>query len=92
MQSKTVAVTVRGRVQGVGFRDWTQREATARGLTGWVRNAPDGTVVALLSGPAAAVAAMLERLDDGPPGAAVEEVAVSDAPDAEVPPRFRVTG
>jgi acylphosphatase len=71
----TVGVRVGGRVQGVGFRAWTKAEARARGLSGWVRNAPDGSVSALLSGPREAVAAMVAALHAGPPMARVETVA-----------------
>ena len=65
-------VTVNGRVQGVFFRAWTKEQADGLGLAGWVRNCPDGSVEALISGDAAAVAAMIERMRRGPPGAAVE--------------------
>ena len=48
-------VTIRGRVQGVGYRMWTEHKAQALGLSGWVRNEPDGAVTALLSGSVEAV-------------------------------------
>ncbi|HRO12854.1 MAG TPA: acylphosphatase, partial [Amaricoccus sp.] len=44
-------VRVTGRVQGVWYRGWTEDEATRRGLRGWVRNEPDGSVAAVLAGP-----------------------------------------
>ena len=47
---RAVRVVISGRVQGVGYRDWTRREAVSRGLSGWVRNRSDGTVEALLRG------------------------------------------
>ena len=47
----TKRFVVRGRVQGVGFRDWTRRRAAAGGLAGWVRNRPDGSVEGVGSGP-----------------------------------------
>src|SRR3954463_16123560 len=53
-------VTIRGRVQGVGFRYWTRRTATARGLEGWVRNRRDGSVEAVFAGDEKAVASMIE--------------------------------
>lgn len=65
---------IRGRVQGVGFRYWTQDEARALGLSGWVRNEPDGSVTALIAGRSDAVGAMLEKLRHGPAGAKVSEV------------------
>jgi acylphosphatase len=86
---ETVAVRVTGRVQGVGFRAWTARQAEARGLSGWVRNAPDGSVEALVSGPGEAVRAMIAALHEGPPLARVDRV---EARQAEAPggPGFRV--
>jgi acylphosphatase len=65
-------VTVRGRVQGVGYRYFVEYEARARGLEGWVRNRRDGSVEALFSGPAEAVAAMIAACRRGPPSARVE--------------------
>ena len=64
-------VIVRGRVQGVGFRAWTEAIALERGLQGWVRNRRDGAVEALFAGPADAVAAMVAACRRGPPGARV---------------------
>jgi acylphosphatase len=64
-------VNVRGRVQGVGYRAWTEDEALARGLEGWVRNRVDGSVEALFVGPAEAVAAMVEACRQGPFGARI---------------------
>jgi acylphosphatase len=67
-------VIIRGRVQGVGFRYWTQGEALRLGLEGFVRNRRDGTVEAMFSGPEEAVDAMLEACRQGPPGAKVTAV------------------
>ena len=69
-----VRAAVSGIVQGVGFRYWTVREAANLGLTGYVRNMPDGSVEALLEGSPDAVACMLKLLEDGPPGARVRGV------------------
>lgn len=66
-----VRVIISGRVQGVWFRDWTIREARARGLDGWVCNRPDGTVEALFSGPAGKVREMIDACRQGPPMARV---------------------
>lgn len=87
---RTVSVRMTGRVQGVGFRWWTQGEAEAAGLAGFVRNETDGSVHALLSGPGHAVDAMLERLHTGPAGARVETVEVREANVADVPSGFEV--
>lgn len=68
-----------GGVQGVGFR-WGAREAAQRiGVTGWARNRLDGSVEAEVEGSPEQVDRMLAWLRSGPPGAAVETVAVSDA-------------
>ncbi len=67
-------VVIRGRVQGVGFRAWTEVTALECGLEGWVRNRRDGSVEALFAGSAAAVAAMIEHCRCGPPGARVDAV------------------
>lgn len=69
-------VTIRGRVQGVGFRYAAYREATALGLTGWVRNAYDGNVEAEFVGAEDAVQRMVDWCREGPPYAHVHDVAV----------------
>ena len=67
---------ISGRVQGVGFR-WFTRDAAAReGVTGWVRNLPDGRVEAYVEGDAEAVDRMERSLRQGPPAARVSDVAV----------------
>lgn len=77
------SVRVFGRVQGVFFRGWTQRQAVDLGVTGWVRNCPDGSVEAHLAGEEAAVDRLLDRLRAGPPAAAVDRVDVATlAPEA----------
>ncbi|WP_135506272.1 acylphosphatase [Roseovarius aestuariivivens] len=81
-QTTLTGVQITGTVQGVGFRAWTQDEATARGLRGWVKNEEDGSVRAVLSGPEDAVADMLRALETGP--AAAEVTAVLPEP-AEAP-------
>ena len=81
---RTVRAYITGRVQGVWFRAWTEREARRAGLSGWVRNRRDGTVEALFHGPEEAVAGMLKACHDGPPAARVETVRTEaeDPPDA----------
>ncbi|XP_062233119.1 uncharacterized protein LOC133930482 [Phragmites australis] len=77
---KAVRVVVKGRVQGVFFRDWTVETARSLGLAGWVRNRRDGTVEALLSGDPAKVDEMVSRkLPVGPFSAAVTAVVPSPA-------------
>jgi acylphosphatase len=89
---KAVRAHIRGRVQGVNYRAWTQGEAMALGLPGWVRNEPDGSVRALLVGEEGAVAEMVERLRRGPRAAAVSAVVTEDANVGEASDRFRITG
>lgn len=69
-----VRVVVHGRVQGVGFRYHTLREALASGLSGWVRNQPDGSVEAVFEGDEAQVWRMLEWCRSGPRFAHVANV------------------
>lgn len=73
-----VRATVRGRVQGVFFRDATVKTARLMGVFGWVRNADDGTVLVHAEGPEEAVDGLLGFLRQGPPAAAVENVEVED--------------
>jgi acylphosphatase len=77
-QDRTVAAIIHGRVQGVGYRVWTKAEAERLGLSGHVRNRPDGTVAATFSGETEAVATMLAACRKGPPGAGVTEVVEHD--------------
>jgi len=63
---RTVRLRIEGRVQGVGYRQWTQQTALRLGLNGWVRNRRDASVEAVLSGPSMRVAEMLERCRAGP--------------------------
>ena len=65
-------VVIRGRVQGVGYRAFAEYTALDHGLAGWVRNRRDGGVEAVLAGPAAAVAQVVEAYRRGPPGARVD--------------------
>lgn len=71
---------VRGRVQGVFFRDGCRAEATSAGVTGWVRNESDGTVRARFEGTPDAVDRCLAWLRHGPPRAQVAGVEVRDVP------------
>lgn len=79
MAEKAVHVFVEGRVQGVWYRGWTQREAEALGLNGWVRNLNDGRVEAVFAGDADAVDDLVARCYDGPPLASVTAIMVTAA-------------
>src|SRR5262249_37760246 len=67
-------VIIRGRVQGVGYRAWTEYTAIDCGLGGWVRNRRDGSVEAVFAGAPDVVADMIEACRRGPPGARVAAV------------------
>jgi acylphosphatase len=67
-------VVIQGRVQGVFFRGSTVEQARQVGVSGWVRNRPDGTVEAVFEGNAAQVAEMVRYCHEGPPWARVERV------------------
>ena len=73
-----------GRVQGVFFRQWSVNQARELGVAGWVRNLPDGSVDAYVTGEEDAVATMVGRLRQGPHGARVEDVMVEEAAPEEV--------
>jgi acylphosphatase len=77
-------VIIRGRVQGVGYRAWTQYTAEARGLEGWVRNRRDGSVEAVFAGAPEHVRAMIGLCRNGPPGARVDAVEERDGTQAEL--------
>jgi acylphosphatase len=84
-------VFVHGFVQGVGFRFAIEREALSRGVAGWVRNSPDGTVEAVFEGDREDVEALVDLCRRGPRGAQVERVeAIVELPEGLI--GFRVTG
>ncbi len=85
-----VRVRVRGRVQGVWFRESTRRAAEGAGVRGWVCNRRDGSVEALLDGASAAVRSVVDFMGVGPEQARVAEVAVTDEPPGETPAGFEV--
>ena len=77
-------MTVRGAVQGVGFRYATAARARSRGVSGWVRNNADGTVEAVFEGPPDAVDTLVAWCRRGPAGARVDDVTVeSEEPSGE---------
>lgn len=67
-------VIIRGRVQGVGYRDWTRYVARERGIEGWVRNRQNGSVEAMFAGTPQAVAGMITACRKGPSHAVVRSV------------------
>jgi acylphosphatase len=81
---------VSGRVQGVGFRYFTEAVAAREGLHGWVRNLPDGRVEAAAEGEAVAIERFERALRHGPPGARVEGVDVDEEMPAGREPGFSI--
>ena len=84
MSGAILHVTIRGRVQGVGYRAWVEHQAMARKLEGWVRNRRDGSVEALFAGRADVVAEMVALCRRGPPSARVEAVTEEPAGTGEL--------
>jgi acylphosphatase len=82
-------VLIRGRVQGVGYRAWTEYTAIDHGLEGWVRNCRDGAVEAVFAGAPQAVAEMIQACRRGPPAARVDAVEERDGTQAELAARGR---
>ncbi len=74
MGKKRAKLIIKGIVQGVNFRYYTQREAKKNNLTGWVRNLPDGSVAALFEGEEEDVETMIQWCRSGPPSARVTEL------------------
>ena len=77
---ETRRYVVSGRVQGVGFRWFVEREAATLGIAGWVRNREDGRVEVMATGTREQLGALHRRLREGPRAARVDDVAASPAP------------
>jgi acylphosphatase len=82
-----VRLVASGRVQGVGFRRYVERCARRLDLTGWVRNLKDGAVEIVVEGPEASVTALRADVEQGPPGARVQEVSAAPLDGATALPR-----
>ena len=83
---------VRGRVQGVGFRWFVEREARLLGITGWVRNNADGAVEVLAQGTREQLSGLRDRLQQGPRAARVDDVDESEANLTQDLTSFRIEG
>ena len=85
-------VLIRGRVQGVGYRAWTEDTALLNGIDGWVRNRADGAVEAVFAGSAQAVKDMIDACRKGPPSARVDRIEEFDSRADELAMRARGEG
>lgn len=83
---------VRGRVQGVGFRWFVEREAHILGISGWVRNNPDGSVEVLAQGTREQILGFRSRLRQGPRAARVDDVEEFEAKPVSGLNAFRIEG
>ncbi|MDA8203376.1 MAG: acylphosphatase [Chloroflexi bacterium] len=90
MTTRSVEATVRGVVQGVGFRWFAARAASAARVSGWVQNQPDGSVLVVAEGDVAAIESLLEALREGPPGAWVSDVDVTEMPERGIRGGFEI--
>lgn len=77
MEKRRLNARIVGRVQGVGYRYYSERQARRLGLTGWVRNLADGSVELVAEGEVAHLERLLQWCRQGPPSAAVENVDAS---------------
>lgn len=92
MASKRAHALISGKVQGVWYRDATQKEAERQGVTGWVRNLDDGRVEAVFEGESSAVDAMVAWCNEGPPNARVADVQAEEGDARGEFDDFRITG
>ncbi|HWJ38736.1 MAG TPA: acylphosphatase [Sphingomicrobium sp.] len=82
-------VRIGGRVQGVFFRAWSKEQAERLGVSGWIRNCPDGSVEAHVEGSEQSIDRLVGLLRGGPPGARVDDLQVREA-ELLNPTRFEV--
>ena len=86
--NRSIQVRISGRVQGVGFRDWTLRKAADLDLSGWVRNLATGEVEALFCGSPVAIDAMLVACRRGPRSARVDDVTIVETAETATGPFY----
>ncbi|MDP9268383.1 MAG: acylphosphatase [Acidobacteriota bacterium] len=91
-QVETRRYVVKGRVQGVGFRFYVEREARSLGIAGWVRNAPSGAVEVLATGTREQQVALRGKLHQGPRAARVDDVSETEAQPVPELNTFRIEG
>jgi acylphosphatase len=88
MSERMVRLSIRGRVQGVGFRAFVEHVAIEAGLQGWVRNRRDGSVEAMFAGPGETVTAAIESCRRGPSASRVDAIAELPAGAADLNQRY----
>jgi len=88
---ETRRYVISGRVQGVGFRWFVEREAAQIGITGWVRNCSNGDVEVMATGTGDQHGSLRQKLEQGPRASRVDHVGESRAPLLEAP-SFRIEG
>ncbi|WP_409293794.1 acylphosphatase [Peribacillus sp. SCS-26] len=89
---KQLHLIVKGRVQGVGFRYFTQMEAMEHGIKGWVKNNDDGSVEIMAQGKQEDLSAFLSRIEKGSPFSKVDSVISEETPAAESLTKFTIKG
>ncbi len=89
-ERQTKKYTIHGWVQGVGFRWFTRQAAEAVGVSGWVRNMPDGTVEVVASGAPGDLETFERRIHEGPASARVERIEEQTAADSEAGDKFEI--
>lgn len=83
-------IYITGRVQGVGFRHFTRKNAESLGVKGWVKNLSDGRVEAVFQGTENKVKELIERCKEGPRSSYVKDIEVTDADDSKDHSSFEV--
>ena len=87
-ETATISVIVHGVVQGVGFRFFVSRVAYRLGVSGWVKNLPDGAVEIQATGPRETLDELLDAVGDGPPGSRVAHIERVETETKETPTDF----
>ncbi|WP_050613990.1 acylphosphatase [Bacillus testis] len=88
---RTVAMTIQGHVQGVGFRFFTQTTAVAYDIKGWVRNLNNGDVELEAEGPDRQMETFIRKISEGPRFSKVEHVSLADLPEPKGYTEFKIT-
>ena len=90
MNEKRIRAVVEGYVQGVGFRWFVSRAARRLGISGWVRNNPDGSVETVAEGEESKLDEFVDRLRQGPSSASVSDVTITEEKSGKPLTDFRI--